>query len=174
MSALPDISPYLPAQASRNPMMNLTPAIQNAPVVQPFVPQRAIDYVKGQDGANALNLGPNSSTLALDADQNIVWVVATDQNGTKSIVKGYWLGEEYVPPKPVTMEDLMSEMQDMKNRMIKLEEDSSYGKRDRQYAGQTKSNGSDDPASLRTVQGSANGKPSRSAEQSGSKNEASV
>lgn len=164
MSALPEISPYLPVQANRNPMMNIAPTIQNAPVVQPFMPQKTIEYVKGQEGANALNLGPNSSVLALDSDQNVVWVIVTDQNGSKSIVKGYCLGDEYVPPKPVTMEDLMNEMRDMKSRMIKLEEDSSYGKRNQQYAGQNKSNGSDDSTGVRNGQSYSNGKSSRNIE----------
>lgn len=149
MSALPEISSYLP-NTLKNPMMNFAPAVQNAPVVQPsYTPQKTIDYVKGFDGANAYNLGANSSALALDQDMNVIWVIATDQNGAKSLVKGYWVGDEYVPPKPVTMEDLMNEMKDMKSRMIKLEEESSHGEHNRQSAGQSKPDSSSISASKR-------------------------
>ena len=172
MSVLPDISPYLPNPVVKNPVLNMAQPIQNNPVIQPFVPQRNIERVNGLDGANALNLGPNSSVLALDENLNVVWVIATDQNGTKTLVKGICLGEEYVPPKPVTMEDLLSEIRDMKSRVMKLEEGPYNGKHNQQSSGAGRPDGTDSSAGNRNGSGNSNGKPNKYSESGGPKNEA--
>ena len=148
-------SPYLPpfvANRSMNP-------VQNVPYVPALKQQRSIDYVRGMDGATGFDLAPNSSMLALDQDENIVWVIATDQNGSKSMVKGFRLGEEYIPPKPVTMEDLMSEIRDMKSRVINLEEERANGQHNQQPVSQSKPDGANAPTGNRSSAGSANGKP---------------
>ena len=151
-------SPYLPPfVANRVP-------VQNASYVPPtFKQQRSIDYVKGMDGAVSFDLAPNSSMLALDQDDNIVWVIATDQNGSKSMVKGFRIGEEYIPPKPVTMEDLMSELRDMKSRVINLEEERANGQRNSQPAVQSKPDGANAQTGIGHSAGSANGKPASAA-----------
>ena len=41
-------------------------------------PQQEVLKVTGRNGANALNLAPNSSVLALDTSAPIVWLVTTD------------------------------------------------------------------------------------------------
>lgn len=41
-------------------------------------PQQEVLKVTGRNGANALNLAPNSSILALDTSAPIVWLVTTD------------------------------------------------------------------------------------------------
>ena len=109
--SLPGVSPLFPSR----PVVN--------PVVQPAASflKREIEYVKGIDGANAYPLGPNSSVILPDQDMPVVWVVMTDQNGSKTMVKGYRLGEEYIPPKPVTMEDLMTEIRTLNERLRRVE-----------------------------------------------------
>lgn len=41
-------------------------------------PRQEVLKVTGRNGANALNLAPNSSVLALDTSAPIVWLVTTD------------------------------------------------------------------------------------------------
>lgn len=159
MSAL-DTTPssYLPPFVNNRPVIPQMP-VQNAPYTPALKLKRTIEYVQGIDGAMALDLAPDSSMLALDQENNLIWVIATDQNGSKSLVKAFHIGEEYVPPKPVTMEDLMSEIRDMKSRVINLEEERANGEHYRQPAVQDKSYGAIVPAGNRSDAGSANGKP---------------
>lgn len=136
--AIPEISSYLPSYAGKpnvgGPVLPTTPAS--------FLPKRSIEYVKGQTGAENFQLAPNSSAIVLDQDQNVFWVIATDQNGTKTLVKGYNIGAEYTPPKPVTLEDLMAQMQSMNERLNKMEEGTTNGQSDNGSAGQSRANGS--------------------------------
>lgn len=41
--------------------------------------------VNGENGANAINLAPNSSLLALDMSGSLVWLVTTDGAGYKTV-----------------------------------------------------------------------------------------
>ena len=161
-------TPFLPPFAA-----NRVP-VQNASYIPALKPQRSIDYVSGMDGATNFDLAPNSSVLALDQDMNVLWVIATDQNGSKSMVKGFYIGDEYVPPKAVTMEDLMVEIRDMKNRVINLEEDRVNGKHDQQPVSQSKPDGANASTGNRSSTGSANGKPASINGAKQSSNEAGV
>ena len=148
--AIPEISSYLPSYAGKQQIMNpVLPTTQTT-----FLPKRTVDYVNGLEGAQNFALGPNSSALLLDQEQNVLWVVATDQNGSKSLVKGYHIGDEYVPPKPVTLEDLMAQMQSMNERLNKMEE-SSNGQLYSKSVSQSKSAWSGNSNSA----GVSNGKP---------------
>lgn len=148
--AIPEISSYLPPFASQNrPLQNPLVQLPAAPQVNPaLLPKREVEYVDGQAGATGVPLGPNSSGLYLDRGANILWVVATDQNGSKSLVKGYWIGDEYVSPKPVTMDDLMAEMKTLNDRLNKMEE-KQHGQPYSRPAGQNKSNGAGNAAGQR-------------------------
>lgn len=154
----PAPSSYFPPFLSNRPPNPIVP-VQNAPYTPALKLQRTIDYVQGFDGAAAFDLAPNSSALALDQNENIIWVIATDQNGSKSMVKGFYLGEEYIPPKPVTMEDLMNELRDMKSRVINLEEDRANEQHNRQPAFQGKPDGANASTGNRNSAGAPNGKP---------------
>ena len=151
-------STYLPPMVANRPPNPVMP-VQNAPYVPALKQPRTIDYVQGQTGAQNFDLAPKSSVLALDQDLNVLWVIATDQNGSKSMVKGFHIGDEYIPPKPVTMDDLMAEIRDMKNRVMNLEEDRNNGELHQQPAQQ----GIPVRASASTGNGNstgpANGKP---------------
>ena len=162
--AIPEISPYLPTYATKPSFGN---PIAPQPTV-PFLQKRSVDYVKGEEGAMAFALAPNSSALALDQDNNVLWVIATDQNGNKSIVKGYNIGEEYNPPKPVTLEDIMSQMKRMDERLSKMEEDSNNGKLNSKSPVQSKPTGS----SAGNGQSPTVGKPTGNFNANGSSNAA--
>ncbi len=151
-------SPYLPPFVNNRPVIPQMP-VQNAPYTPALKLKRTIEYVQGMNGAMAFDLAPDSSMLALDQENNLIWVIATDQNGSKSLVKAFHIGEEYVPPKPVTMEDLMSEIRDMKSRVINLEEERANGEHYRQPAIQDKPNGANASTGIAGSTSSSNGKP---------------
>jgi hypothetical protein len=145
--ALPDISPYLPQFANTQRPQVVNPVMQAPPPLNPAALQkREVEYVVGQDGAFNAPMGPNSSALFLDKNMNVLWVVATDQNGSKNLVKGYCIGEEYVPPKPVTLEDLMAEVRSMNDRLNKMEEGNMNGQPYSKPAGQGRPNGANGSA----------------------------
>lgn len=152
---IPEISPYYP------PFMNQSKP--QAPLVtSPFLQKREVEYVTGREGAEAFQLAPNSSALLLDKELNVLWVIATDQNGSKSVVKGYNIGEEYTPPKPVTLDDLMAQMQSLNERLNKMEEEKQNGQSDSKPAvnskpyesGNAESRGSSSSHAVREPDGS--------------------
>ena len=76
--------------------------------------QTKVMEVTGRDGANTIQLGPDSSILALDSTAPIVWLVKTDGAGYKTL-KPYDI-KEHEEEKPV---DHYKELED---RISKLEE----------------------------------------------------
>ena len=142
----------------------LNPVIPQTPSVQSFL-KREIEYVKGYDGAAAYPLAADSSVILPDADMPVVWVIMTDHNGNKTMIKGYNLGEEYVPPKPVTMEDLMAEMKAMNERLMRVEEGKNES--NREYA-----NRADAAANERNRSGGKEWKPNSNAKPEQSSNAA--
>ena len=54
------------------------------PQFQIQAPHMEVVKVKGEKGADALQMGPNSSGLFLDADNPIIWFVQTDGAGYKT------------------------------------------------------------------------------------------
>lgn len=56
-------------------------------MMQPHQPMQATQQVlriNGKNGVDALRLAPNSSVLALDTEQPIVWLITTDGAGYKT------------------------------------------------------------------------------------------
>ena len=157
--AIPEISTYLPPFVNNRPSV-VNPVMQTpAPLVPPYTPKREVEYVDGEAGANSVLMGPNSSGLFLDKNENVLWVIATDQNGNKSLIKGYWIGDEYKPPKPVTLEDLKAQMQSMNERLNKMEEGAGNGQSNVRASGQGKPNGSGNTAGFRNGESNSNRKP---------------
>ena len=70
--------------------------------------------VNGRPGAEAFNLGPNSSALLLDTTASVVWLVQTDGAGYKSLIPYDIKPHEEKPP-----EDKYKSLED---RITKLEE----------------------------------------------------
>lgn len=51
---------------------------------QPMLPRQEILRINGMNGVNALRMAPNSSVLALDSEQPILWLIQTDGAGYKT------------------------------------------------------------------------------------------
>ena len=68
-------NPYLTQQFAPNPYV---PTPQQAPTMQ-------VIRVNGRGGAEAFAIGPNSSALLLDESGCILWAIATDGAGYKTI-----------------------------------------------------------------------------------------
>ena len=104
----------------------VSPLFPSKPVINPVVPQtvnfgkRQIEQVNGFDGANTVPMGPNESCIFPDANMDVIWVVVVDGTGALT-VKGVNVCGEYIPPKPVTMEDLLAEMKAMNERLMRVE-----------------------------------------------------
>ena len=114
---LPEISPYV------TPFTNNRPPNQpiiNAPVYTNYGQKKTVDQVKGLEGANSYALAPDSSTIVVDSEQPLIWFISTDSNGNKTLVQAYKI-EKYEMPKPVTLDDIMAEMRDLKERVMRVE-----------------------------------------------------
>lgn len=118
----PYANPYLPSFVSQRPVMNNQPV--NLPTPQMNYSGMnfgQIHSVKGFDGARAYNLANGASEILADDDPNLarIYITARDANG-QMLVKGYDL-VEVEEPKPVTMDDINSKMNDILNRLDRLE-----------------------------------------------------
>jgi len=94
---------FMGSQAAMNPYQGMAAS----------VPQTQVTRVNGEGGANAFNMGPNSSALLLDVSGTMIWAVTTDGAGYKTVVP-----YDIVPhksPETVTFESL-------ENRIKRLEE----------------------------------------------------
>lgn len=67
---------YIGAQAAMNPYQGMMAGAQQMQVIK----------VNGEGGANAFNMGPNSSALLLDTSGTMIWAVTTDGAGYKTVV----------------------------------------------------------------------------------------
>lgn len=114
----PTMNPYLAAAAQHQ--------FQQAP-------RQEVIKVNGENGANAVNLGPNSSLLALDMSGTIVWLITTDGAGYKT-VSPFDITPHQAAPQP--------DFNSLEARISKLEEvinnastDTSNAQRTEQTAG---------------------------------------
>lgn len=67
---------FMGSQAAMNPYQGM---------MQAQAPQMQVTKVNGAGGANAYNIGPNSSALLLDASGTMIWAVTTDGAGYKTV-----------------------------------------------------------------------------------------
>lgn len=67
------------------PTMGQQNQMQFQNINTPQLPPQEVMKVNGRNGANALNLAPNSSLLASDLTQPIVWFIVTDGAGYKTV-----------------------------------------------------------------------------------------
>ena len=138
--ALPEVSQYMQPTSVRtsNPVIPTNPANLIGQNPNMFAARKKVERVKGYDGACNYALGPDSSDIVADDELPVVWFIATDQNANKVVVQGYYVDRPYTPPKPVTMEDLLAEMREMKERLNKMEEGGSDAKPDNRTDGKPK------------------------------------
>jgi hypothetical protein len=87
------------------------------------VPRRGILKVHGENGAQSLQMQPDDNCIALDETnpegKTIIWVIATDSRGIKTVCKPYEV-TEYIPKPPINVNDIDSR--------LKRLEDFLYGK----------------------------------------------
>ncbi len=113
--------PYVPDFAKQRPRIQQQ---MSAPVIGRMIYDQ-IQSVTGFEGAREFantRLGNGASCIIAESDPNIarIYVIAKDQNGS-IILSGYDLSpvEE---PKPITMQDISTQLSDIQNRITKLEE----------------------------------------------------
>ena len=106
--------PYDPNNLDPELLKRMMPQITNHPVEEHTV------KVNGFNGANTLNLAPNSDKLVLDMNEPIVWFIQTDGTGYKTIT-----GYDISLHKEVKQEDMMKSFDE---RLSKLEEVVRNGK----------------------------------------------
>lgn len=84
--------------------------------IQPLQQAQTTNVVKvnGKPGAEAYQLGPNSSALLLDETAAMVWLVQTDGAGYKTST-----AYDIIPHKEVKQEDMFKKLED---RITKLED----------------------------------------------------
>ena len=128
----PYANPYLPSFVSQRPVVGNPAPANNLPTPQmnySGIQFGQIHPVKGFEGADAyaVNLANGASEILAEEDPNLarIYVTAKDNNG-KTFVQGFDLTP--VPrPKAVTMDDLNSKMNQLLDRMSKLEEEKANG-----------------------------------------------
>ena len=113
--------PYVPDFAKQRPRIQQQ---MPAPVIGRIIYDQ-IQSVTGFEGAREFantHLGNGASCIIDESDPNIarIYVIAKDQNGSV-LLSGYNL----IPveePKPITMQDISTQLSDIQNRITKLEE----------------------------------------------------
>ena len=119
----PYANPYLPSFVNQRPVINnQSPNVLPTPQMNySGIQYGQIHSVKGFAGARAYNLANGASEILADEDPNVsrVYIVAKDANGQLFIQGG-----DFVPieePKPVTMDDISTKMNQILERLNKLE-----------------------------------------------------
>lgn len=88
-------------------------------------PKTEVQRVNGLNGANALQMPPDSSGLFLDLNDPIVWLVQTDSAGYKTCTPFDIIPHQ--TPKPVTdvdIQSLVEKINGLEERMIAYESNS--------------------------------------------------
>jgi len=118
----PYANPYLPSFVNQRPVVNQQPVSIPTPQMNySGINFGQIHSVKGFEGADAYNLANGASEILAEEDPNLarVYVVAKDNNG-QMFVQGF----DLIPverPKPITMGDLSTQMNQILERLNKLE-----------------------------------------------------
>ena len=122
----PYANPYLPAFVNQRPVIN-NPSVPTPQMNYSGMVYGQIHSVKGFEGADAYNLANGSSEILAEEDPNMarIYVAAKDANG-QMFVQGF----DLVPverPKKATMDDLSSTMNQILERLNKLEGEKANG-----------------------------------------------
>jgi len=81
-----------------------------------FLPRMEVVRVNGRQGAEAFQMGPNSSALLLDESGKIVWGCTTDGAGYKTVIPyDITLHEDAPAPDFTSLESRIKRLEDMLN-----------------------------------------------------------
>ena len=85
-------------------MQTLQPSVQSSQVIK----------VNGENGARAMQIGPNSSALLLDESGTMVWLVTSDGAGYKTVAP-YDITPHQAAPAPeyMALEDRIKRLEEM-------------------------------------------------------------
>lgn len=86
----------------------------------PKMQKTEILVFKGMDGAQAYSMPPDSSVLALDETEPIVYAVKTDSSGVKTIYR------YSITPIPEVKEPTLSELMEKMNRLEAMYYESNF------------------------------------------------
>ena len=87
--------------------------MMNDPYLQLLPKQEALK-VNGYNGAISLRLGPNSSALALDMNDPILWVITSDSAGYKTVTDFDITPRVHTPePDLKSFDDRLTRMENM-------------------------------------------------------------
>ena len=118
--------PFTAIPQYQNPVI---PNVQPTTNYQPqAIPKQEFAKVNGREGALAFPLGPDSSALALDLNDPILWVIVSDSAGYKTVTP--WDLSNHREDPPVKESDLNSQLEKLTSRIDDLEErmNRAYGK----------------------------------------------
>lgn len=90
----------------------------------PYMQQYSITHIKGEEGARALPMPPNSEALLLDDTAPMIWLVQVDGMGCKTVTP-YEIRQYQPTPKP-TIEELMSRIDSLEKKL--MDKENTYDK----------------------------------------------
>ena len=94
---------------NNNPNMTNYPYNQyQAPYQRQMAPHYETPVLNGRADANNFLMGPNSSIILPDANDDIVWWIRTDSNGNKNVTA--WDVNPHQEPKAVDLNDLQARL----------------------------------------------------------------
>ena len=88
--------------------------------MSPVPPRMEIQKVSGEDSAKAFPIGPDSSAILMDLNDPLIWVITTDASGFKNVTP--FSISPYVKEEPVKASDITAQIDELNNRLNKLEE----------------------------------------------------
>ena len=86
----------------------------------PVPPRMEIQKVSGEESAKAFAIGPDSSVILMDLNDPLIWVVTTDASGFKNVTP--FTITPFVKEEPVKASDFTAQIDELNNRLNKLEE----------------------------------------------------
>ena len=123
----PYANPYLPSFVNQRPVVNGQPPVSVQP---PMANYSQIHSVKGFEGADAYcsKLANGASEIVAEEDPNLarIYILAKDSNG-QMFVQAHDMSAPVERPNPITMDDLSVKMNQILDRLNKLEGEKGNG-----------------------------------------------
>lgn len=87
------------------------------PITMPAQMPTKVPSLAGRDGVEKLTLPPDSSIIAIDANDPIVWYIETDSVGAKKTIAPFTI----TPYKPEEPEDINTRLARIEERLARYE-----------------------------------------------------